>query len=155
MHDSPKFHLSLRVRPDRLDALTAFYSQLFGAPPRKRHADHVQFDLADPPLNFTLVPAPSATTGELDHLGLQVFSDEALRSARARLAAAGLALREEPQVECCYSRQDKFWVRDPEGREVEVFRRLADIEEHGHGQSAAAPTAAATSCCAPTCCTPE
>ena len=152
MADRPRFHLSLRVRPESLDALTDFYALLFGAPPRKRHADHVQFDVAEPPLNFSLVPTPRASTGELDHLGVQVFSDEALRDARTRLLAAGLALREEPQVECCYSRQDKFWVLDPEGREVEVFHRLEDIAEHGHGKSPAAP--ATSSCCEPTCCTP-
>jgi hypothetical protein len=112
----------------------------------------VQFDLAEPPLNLTLVPSPAATTGELDHLGLQVYSDEALRAVRARLAAAGLQPQDEHEVECCYSRQDKFWVRDPDGRQVEVFRRLADVERPSAGRSASAPHA---SCgCEPTCCTP-
>jgi catechol 2,3-dioxygenase-like lactoylglutathione lyase family enzyme len=141
---TPRFHLSLRVRPDRLPSLVAFYSTLFGAPPRKQHADYVQFDLAEPPLNLTFTPTERGATGEIDHLGLQVFSGAALDAARRRLAAAGLSLREESGVECCYSRQDKFWVVDPEGREVEVFHRLADIEGPGRAPGATA----ASACCA-------
>lgn len=117
-----------------------------------RHADYVQFDLAQPPLNLTLVPSSAATTGELDHLGLQVRTDEALRAARARLAAAGLRPQDEHEVECCDSRQDKFWVRDPEGRQVEIFRRLADVERPDAGRSAGAPD---SPCCEPSGCTPE
>jgi extradiol dioxygenase family protein len=147
----PRFHLSLAVRPERLQPMTAFYATLFGVPPRKSHADHVQFDLAEPPLNLSFVPRASSAGGELDHLGIQVFSAEALQRARTRLAAAGLALREEPAVECCYARQDKFWLTDPEGRQVEVFLRLDDIEHHGRAGPA---TAAAAACCDPGCCVP-
>jgi len=157
-HRAPRIHLSLRVRPERLSAMVDFYTTLFGAAPRKRFADYVQFDLADPPLNLTFVPTEAARTGELDHLGLQVFSGEALDASRSRLAAAGLAPRDERAVDCCYARQDKFWLTDPEGREVEVFRKLADLERPVAGTKGAAPsaTAAATagSCCAPDCCAP-
>ncbi len=145
---APRIHLSLRVRPDRLADVAGFYAQVFGTPPRKQHEDHVQFDLDDPPLNLTLVPSEGASRGELDHLGLQVFSADALERARQRLAAAGLALREQPDVDCCYARQSKFWVTDPEGREVEVFLKHADIERHGHGAPVGTGTPAATACCA-------
>jgi len=133
----PRFHLSLRVRPERLDALVAFYTTLFATPPRKQHADHVQFDLLDPPLNLSFVPRADAAVGELDHLGLQVFSEAALDAARARMVAAGLLPREELATECCYARQDKFWLTDPEGREVEVFHKLGDLATHGKAGAAA------------------
>ena len=148
---SPRIHLSLRVQPGRLAAMVDFYSTLFGAPPRKRFDDYVQFDLAEPPLNLTFMPAATARTGELDHLGLQVFSGETLDASRARLLAAGLTPRDELAVDCCYARQDKFWLTDPEGREVEVFRKLADLERPATGAASAASPAA---CCAPDCCTP-
>ena len=154
---APRIHLSLRVRPERLSAMVDFYTTLFGAAPRKRFADYVQFDLADPPLNLTFMPTASAGTGEVDHLGLQVFSGEALDASRSRLAAAGLSPRDELAVDCCYARQDKFWLTDPEGREVEVFRKLADLERPATAAASAAPagTAAASStCCAPSCCEP-
>lgn len=147
----PRIHLSLRVRPEQLDAMTEFYATLFGAAPRKRFADYVQFDLAEPPLNLTFVPTAAARTGELDHLGLQVFTGEALDASRARLVAAGLAPRDELAVDCCYARQDKFWLADPEGREVEVFRKLADLERAAPAAGADAPAGA---CCAPDCCEP-
>jgi len=150
----PRFHLSLAVRPDRLEATVDFYATLFGVPPRKRHADHVSFDLADPPLNLSFVPRPSAAAGELDHLGIQVFSDDALRRARSRLSSAGLLLREEPAIDCCYARQDKFWLTDPEGRQVEVFHKLADIERHGHPAAGSSASVAAPACCAPGRCEP-
>jgi extradiol dioxygenase family protein len=164
---APRFHLSLRVHPARLDAMIDFYATLFGVPPRKRHADHVQFDLVEPALNLSFVPTTAARTGELDHLGIQVFSEPALQAARRRLHAAGQTLREQPGVECCYARQDKFWLADPEGREVEVFHKLADLAEHGGqvpatastlGTAAATaqanPDASTSACCAPGCCAP-
>lgn len=143
-----RFHLSLRVHPDRLQAVTGFYEAVLGSPPRKRLHDHVQFDLDEPPLNLTFVPAAGAPRGELDHLGLQVFSAEALAGARARLQAAGLPLREEPDVGCCYARQSKLWATDPEGREVEVFLKLADLPHHGHGTPADGAPRPAGACCA-------
>lgn len=152
---SPRFHLSLRVQPARLSEVVAFYAAVFGTPPAKRHDDHVQFDLVTPPLNLTLVPSAHAALGELDHLGLQVFSEASLDGARARIQAAGLGVREEPDVDCCYANQTKFWVTDPEGREVEVFLKHANIEQHGHaadegGGDVCCPTPSAPSACCPT-----
>ena len=77
------------------------------------------------------------------HLGIQVDSVEAVRSALARVKAAGLSVREEMGVECCYANQDKFWVRDPDGVEWEVYHLNFDVED----LTEAAP--AAVSCCAP------
>lgn len=142
---APRIHFSLRVRPERLAAMVDFYATLFGAPPRKRFAGYVQFDLAEPPLNLTFVPTPAARTGELDHLGLQVFSGEALDASRARLLAAGLAPRDELAVDCCHARQDKFWLTDPEGRQVEVFRKLVDLDRPVHGERPAQATSGASS----------
>lgn len=152
---APRIHLSLRVQPDRLAAMVDFYSTLFGAAPRKRFADYVQFDLAEPMLNLTFMPTAAARTGELDHLGLQVFSADALSASRARLREAGLAPRDELAVDCCYARQDKFWLTDPEGREVEVFRKLADLERPGHGaELTSAPSTASSTCCSTGSCAP-
>ena len=44
---------------------------------------------------------------------------------------AGLATFDEMDTTCCYARQDKIWVRDPDGTPWEVFATLADTEEHG------------------------
>jgi len=142
---APRIHISLRVRPERVPALVAFYSAFFGAGPRKQHDDYVQFDLEEPALNLTLTPSPTARSGEVDHLGIQVFSDAALLAFRRRLAAAGLPIRDEHGTDCCYARQDKFWLTDPEGREVEVFHKLSDLEAHHDDASKRTESA----CCAP------
>jgi hypothetical protein len=144
---NPRAHLSLRVRPERVPALIDFYAQLFGVRPAKQHEDHVQFDLVDPPLNLSFVPTARSVTGEVDHLGIQVFSAAALDGYRARVAA--LPRREEPGVACCYARQDKFWLIDPEGREVEVFFKLEDLDVHGLQRPATAEPASPATCCGP------
>jgi len=49
----------------------------------------------------------------------------------------GLVTRDEMQTTCCYAKQDKAWVKDPDGNEWEVFVVLQDnLPEAG-------------SCCAP------
>ena len=46
-------------------------------------------------------------------------------------------------TECCYARQDKIWVTDPDGTPWEVFTVLEDIEH-----DAPMNATAATACCA-------
>jgi hypothetical protein len=46
-------------------------------------------------------------------------------------------------TECCYARQDKIWVTDPDGTPWEVFTVLADVE---HDSAEQPPRA--TPCCA-------
>ena len=50
------FHLSLNVADLRRSI--AFYRVLFGVEPAKCHDDYAKFDLADPPVVFSLVPHP-------------------------------------------------------------------------------------------------
>jgi hypothetical protein len=48
---------------------------------------------------------------------------------------------------CCYARQDKIWVHDPDGTPWEVFVTHEDTAEHGAGGVAVAEGAG---CCATT-----
>ncbi len=126
-----RFHLSLRTRPSTFEAMVAFYTTLFGTAPAKKKPDYAKFDLTEPSVNFTLNVVPEFTPSEIDHLGIQVWSDATLAAARARLVAAGMSALDEPEVECCYAGQNKFWVTDPDGRKVEFFHVLHDLETHG------------------------
>jgi hypothetical protein len=45
--------------------------------------------------------------------------------------AAGLPVREEMGVDCCRANQDKFWVRDPDGLEWEIYHLNYDLEAGG------------------------
>jgi hypothetical protein len=46
----------------------------------------------------------------------------------ARVKDAGLAVSEEMGVNCCHANQDKFWVKDPDGVEWEVYHLNYDLE---------------------------
>ena len=46
----------------------------------------------------------------------------------ARVKGAGLPVTEEMGVNCCHANQDKFWVKDPDGVEWEVYHLNYDLE---------------------------
>jgi catechol 2,3-dioxygenase-like lactoylglutathione lyase family enzyme len=117
-----RVHIALNVR--NLEKAVAFYERLFGRAPAKVRPGYAKFDLAEPPVNFTL--NESATPTAVNHLGIEVRDSAAVDAAVARLGAAGLETRVEKGVACCYAVQDKVWVRDPDGHAWEVFTVLAD-----------------------------
>ena len=60
-----------------------------------------------------------------------------VRELLARVKAAGLSVREEMDTNCCYANQDKFWVRDPDGVEWEIYHLNYDLDEDVSAASAA------------------
>jgi hypothetical protein len=83
---------------------------------------YAKFDLEHPILNFVLNEVEySAEIGALSHLGLQVDSTDDVLAIRQRVEKLGLIPRDEMNVSCCYARQDKFWLADPDGNEWEIF----------------------------------
>ena len=67
-----------------------------------------------------------------------------------RVKAAGLPVREEFSVDCCHANQDKFWVKDPDGVEWEVYHLNYDLEEEtARPTGATFPILKTASCCAP------
>jgi catechol 2,3-dioxygenase-like lactoylglutathione lyase family enzyme len=137
-----KPHVSLNVK--NVDASVAFYQMLFNVAPVKHYRDnttvhsvllddqggnshaartgYAKFDLEQPILNFVLNEVEfNAELGALSHLGLQVDSTYDVIAIRKRIEAMGLKPRDEMNVSCCYARQDKFWLADPDGNEWEIF----------------------------------
>ncbi len=165
MNNQPlRFHLSLNVERKHFDQMVVFYTKLFGAAPIKQRPGYAKFEPVEPYVNLAFNAVDHATLGELDHLGIQVFSDEVLAAARERVVAADVPVRDETEVECCYAGQNKFWVTDPTGRQVEFFHVLRDVERDGRKRMLASDASGA--CCAPVstaksdtsesaCCTPE
>lgn len=125
------FHLSLDVAD--LESSVAFYRDLFGAEPAKAKPGYAKFELADPPVAVALNERGQPG---LNHLGIRVESTGEVEQASGRLAASGLATRDERDTSCCYARQDKVWATDPAGHRWEVYTVLEDVEEVG-------------ACCAP------
>jgi catechol 2,3-dioxygenase-like lactoylglutathione lyase family enzyme len=114
-----RFHLSLNVAD--LKRSVAFYRVLFGVEAAKCHDDYAKFDLADPPVVFSLAPHPAAPGGSLSHLGLRVADAAALSAVRRRLEGAGLATQCQDGTVCGYARQNKVWVEDPDRNFWEVY----------------------------------
>ncbi len=144
-------HLALTVAD--VDRSIPFYEALFGAAPEKVRPGYAKFSLTEPALNFTLNQGDRGDAlGAFNHAGIQVASTEDVLAARLRLVKAGLAAFDEMDTTCCYARQDKIWVRDPDGTPWEVFVTHADAEPEacGCGESgcACAAEGAETLCCA-------
>ncbi len=54
-----------------------------------------------------------------------------------RLEQAGVRSQREEGVECCYARQTKFWVTDPDQTLWEIYTLDEDIDHRGRGQTTA------------------
>lgn len=143
-----RFHLSLNVRD--LERSIGFLRALLGCEPAKCRDDYAKFELSDPPLVLSLEPYTAQPGGSLNHLGFRVSSSADLVEVQRRLETVGISTLREEGVECCYAKQTKFWVHDPDGNMWEVYTLDEDIEHRGDGhlplieQDAEAGTAAAT-----------
>jgi predicted enzyme related to lactoylglutathione lyase len=136
-------HLALTVTD--VDRSIPFYEALFGTTPEKVRDGYAKFSVAEPALNFTLNQGDRSEQqlGAFNHAGIQVASTDDVLAAKLRLVKAGLATFDEMDTTCCYARQDKIWVRDPDGTPWEVFVTHSDVET----PTAADIDAAASPCC--------
>jgi catechol 2,3-dioxygenase-like lactoylglutathione lyase family enzyme len=139
-----KAHVAIHVKD--VAASIEFYRKVFGIEPCKVRTGYAKFDVANPPLNFTLNEGSEAGQGALSHLGIQVDSTADVQTVRQSWQERKLLPRDEIKTECCYALQDKAWVRDPDGNEWEVFVVLED--------NLPEKPATEKSCCAPECCAP-
>jgi catechol 2,3-dioxygenase-like lactoylglutathione lyase family enzyme len=126
-------HISLNV--SNLDRSVAFYRILFGLEPAKRRGDYAKFELIDPPLVLSLEPTRPAVGGVLNHLGFRLPDSATLVEMQRRLEAAGIPSQREEGVECCYARQTKFWITDPDRTLWEIYVLEEDINHRGAGQT--------------------
>jgi catechol 2,3-dioxygenase-like lactoylglutathione lyase family enzyme len=121
-----RVQLALNV-PDIEDAV-GFYSKLFAVEPAKRHPGYANFVVDDPPLKLVLFENPKADA-RLNHLGVEVMSNDEVAAHQARLDDAGLAPIDESGT-CCYAAQDKVWVDGPDGA-WEIYTVLEDSDTFG------------------------
>lgn len=137
LSESPvTFHISMNVSD--IDRSVEFFSKVFGISPSKHREDYAKFELTNPPITFSLEPVSPAERGALNHVGFKFQSSKELVELQRCLEMAGLRSEREEGVECCYSKQTKFWLHDPDGTLWEMYVLEGDLEHRGAGQNAEA-----------------
>jgi len=107
------FHLSLNVAS--LPRAIEFYRVLFGMEPAKCHDDYAKFEVADPPVVFSLVPHAAGANAVRSQVGLRLTSQEQFHLIRSRLIAQGVAVKSS---ECGKS---TYHFADPDGNRWQLF----------------------------------
>lgn len=86
-----RFHVHIAV--DNFQDNIRFYSALFGVDPAITKTDYAKWMLDDPFINFAI--SARGTKSGLDHVGIQVDSNEALNEMNQRIAQAELPATEQ------------------------------------------------------------
>lgn len=124
-----RFHVGLHTAD--LGRAVQFYRVLFGVEPAKHFNDYAKFELEQPPLVLALYPNPREAGGALNHVGLRLPDSQALVEVQRRLEEHGIATQRQEGVECCYAKQTKFWVTDPDKVLWEIYTLHEDLEHSG------------------------
>lgn len=122
----PRMHASLYV--SNIQNTVDFYTQFFGVDPVKVKPGYAKFVLDEPSLIISFVENKERVQQNFGHLGFQVESIEELNIRLWEAKKKNLVAREEIGTNCCYAKQDKFWVNDPDGVQWEVYYFHADAE---------------------------
>lgn len=85
-----------------------------------RQDEHAKFDLQNPLLNFAM-QSGHGKLSRVSHLGIEVDSPDEVMKWQKRLTEAGLVKLVESDSKCCFARQDKVWITDPDGNSWEIF----------------------------------
>ena len=91
-----RFHVHVAV--DDLDATIRFYSTVFGGPPTIAKPDYAKWMLDGPRVNFAI--SKRGLKLGLDHLGVQVESNEELVALRDQVAQAEIAAFDQRDAKC-------------------------------------------------------
>jgi catechol 2,3-dioxygenase-like lactoylglutathione lyase family enzyme len=158
------FHVAIYVKD--ISTAVEHYKKILGLEPAKVKADYAKFELADPPVIFSL--NLGGEPGTVSHLGIRYPGGGEVATELVRTKRHGVEVLEQKGTTCCYAKADKFWVHDADGIPWEMYTLLEDVD----AQTVADPNlraflgqqprsrdipvqaeaAQAEACCAPTCC---
>ena len=156
---SNTFHVAIYVQD--IPAAVEQYRRILGIEPAKVRRDYAKFELADPPVIFSL--NAGGEPGKLSHLGIRYDSTGEVASEMARAKASELPVFNQGTTTCCYAKADKFWVRDADGVAWEMYSLLEDVEAETAsdlslraflGQQTAADAEKSAGSCGTDCCVP-
>ena len=148
------FHVAVYV--DSIPQAIEQYRKILGIEPAKVRHDYAKFELADPPVIFSL--NVGGEPGKLSHLGIRYPGTGDVASEMVRVKNNEVPLLQQTGTTCCYAKADKFWVKDADGIPWEMYTLLADADVETAadqnlraflGQEDAATESAAPACCVP------
>ncbi|MTI40795.1 ArsI/CadI family heavy metal resistance metalloenzyme [Fulvivirga lutimaris] len=122
-----RMHVSYSV--SNIEKTVAFYNKFFETEPVKTKKGYAKYLLDEPSLNISFVQSEKVNPQHV-HFGIEVNNPELLKSKLGNALTQDLPIDEEKEVKCCYAKQDKFWVTDPDGYKWEVFKFLEDVEQN-------------------------
>ena len=154
--------LHVHVSVDDLAESIRFYSTLFAAEPAVTKPDYAKWMLDDPRVNFAI----STRGGQagLDHLGIQVETQDELQEVYGRLQQADRPVLEEGATTCCYAKSEKAWIKDPQDLSWETFLTVGESTVYGDNADLDPIRKTPGACCAPVanaapaaaaCCSPK
>ena len=122
----PRMHVSLYV--GNIAQTVAFYDTFFKHPADKVKAGYAKYMLSEPALIISFVENAKLVRPEFGHLGFQVATQAVLDQRLQDDKTLQLVSLEEKDTACCYAKQDKYWVTDPDGYRWEVYYFHEDVE---------------------------
>jgi len=121
--------LHVHIGVENLEISRHYYTALFGTEPTKEKDDYLQWLLDDPAVNFAISSGRNKIG--LNHLGIQVDSDDELSLIEDRLVKASLIGEKQEEAQCCYASSKKYWSEDPQGVIWENYHTMEQIEYFG------------------------
>jgi len=121
--------MHIHVAVNELSESIGFYSTIFGASPSVEREDYAKWDLSDPAVNFAI--SKRGHTPGINHLGIQVDSEDELEEIAQRLDEAEITSSKQEGASCCYAHSNKHWALDPQEIAWESFHSLSEIPIFG------------------------
>ncbi len=126
MNPFPRMHVSLYVSD--IQKTVDFYTTFFGQEPVKVKPAYAKYVLEKPSLIISFVENKERVQNNFGHLGFQVETEQELQQKLVEAREKNLVSLEEIGTNCCYAKQDKFWVIDPDNVRWEVYYFHHDAE---------------------------
>lgn len=121
--------LHIHIAVNDLTESINFYSILFANDPTVEKEDYAKWDLTEPTINFAI--SKRGHSSGINHLGIQVDSEEELEEIASRLDSAEITTASQEGSSCCYAHSNKHWALDPQGIAWESFHTLGEVPIFG------------------------
>ncbi|MEL6686594.1 MAG: ArsI/CadI family heavy metal resistance metalloenzyme [Pseudomonadota bacterium] len=135
--------MHIHIVADDLEASTAFYTALFGQGPTVSKPDYAKWRIDNPRVNLAVSATGSKSAG-IEHVGIEVDTDEERAEIETRLRSSEVKMVDEADAHCCYAHSQKHWTADPQNVVWEIFQTEAAIEVYGDETG---PEMATATCC--------